>query len=197
MRVKAPATERNRGPILEVLRRVLPPQGLVLEIAAGTGEHAVYFARHLPGLIWQPTDGGLLDSIAAWREWAGLANLRPPLRLDVTELPWPVTRADAVFCANMIHIAPWCACEMLFAGVRDVLPAGAPLVLYGPFFRDDAPTVPSNFAFDADLRARDPAWGVRRLADVERLATDCGFSLQGLTEMPANNLTVTFRRRPG
>lgn len=197
MRRESPATERNRGPILEVLREALPPAGLVLEIAAGTGEHAVHFARHLPRLAWLPTDAGPLESIAAWREWAELPNLLEARRLDVTVHPWPVTRADALFCANMIHIAPWSACESLFAGAGEVLLAGAPLVLYGPFLRDGVPTAPSNLAFDADLRARDPAWGIRRLADVEGVAGQAGFELHSITEMPANNLTVTFRRAPG
>lgn len=192
----APAAERNRGPILEVLREVLPDAGLVLEIASGTGEHAVHFATHLPGLAWQPTEAGSLDSIAAWREWAELPNLLAPLRLDVIERPWFVEQADAIFCANMIHIAPWRVCEALIAGASDTLPGGAPLVLYGPFVRDDIATASSNLAFDADLRARDPEWGIRRLADVERVAGECGFALDSLAEMPANNLTVTFRRRP-
>jgi len=197
MRRKAPATERNRGPILDVLRGVLPARGLVLEIASGTGEHAAYFAEHLPRVTWQPSDAGDLASIAAWREWAGLENLLEPLPLDVTTRPWPLERADALFCANMIHISPWRTCEGLFAGASGLLPPGAPLVLYGPFLRDGAPTAPSNAAFDADLRARDPEWGIRRLADVERVAGECGFAREALTEMPANNLTVTFRRRPG
>lgn len=196
MRQHAPAAERNRAPILAVLRDVLPEDGTVLEIASGTGQHAVYFAEHLPGLRWQPSEAGPLASIAAWREAARLRNLLAPVRLDVAERPWPVARADALFCANMLHIAPWCACRALFAGAREVLAGGAPLVLYGPFVRDDAETAPSNLAFDADLRARDPAWGIRSLADVECVAGECGFVLASLAEMPANNLTVTFRRRP-
>lgn len=195
MRWSAPATERNRGPILEVLRRVLPAAGLVLEIAAGTGEHAVHFARALPELTWQPTDAGSLESIAAWREWAQLPNLAEPVWLNVTQRPWPVSRADALFCANMLHIAPWGATEGLFRGARDVLPVSAPLVLYGPFLRDDVATADSNLAFDARLRARDPQWGIRHLAEVERVAAGHGFELDSLTEMPANNLTVAFRRR--
>lgn len=197
MRSRAPATERNRGPILAVLRDVLPAEGLVLEIASGTGEHAVHFARHLPGPNWQPTDAGPLESIAAWRDWVDLPNLLAPVHLDVTERPWPIARADAIFCANMIHIAPWRACEALLAGAGEALPPGAPLVLYGPFLRDDVPTAPSNLAFDADLRARDPEWGIRRLEEVERVAGTNGFDLQSIAEMPANNLTVTFRRRAG
>jgi len=195
MRRQAPATERNRGPILDVLRQALPPEGLVLEIASGTGEHAVHFAGHLPRLQWQPSDAGPLDSIAAWRRWSQLPNLLEPLPLDVTERPWPVERAGAVFCANMIHISPWRACEGLFAGAGDVLPAGAPLVMYGPFIRDEVPTAASNLAFDADLRARDPEWGIRELGAVERVAASCGFRLEAVTAMPANNVTVTFRRR--
>lgn len=195
MRRKAPATERNRGPILDVLRKVLPPEGLVLEIASGTGEHAVHFAGHLSGLQWQPSDAGPLGSIAEWRRWAQLPNLLEPLPLDVTERPWPLARADAVFCANMIHISPWRACEGLFAGAGDALSAGAPLVIYGPFIRDHVPTAASNLAFDADLRGRDPEWGIRELGAVERVATNCGFGLDAVTEMPANNVMVTFRRR--
>lgn len=196
MRQHAPAAERNRGPILAVLRRVLPAVGEVLEIASGTGQHAAYFAEHLPALRWRPSEAGSLTSIAAWREEMQLPNLLAPVRLDVTARPWPVARADALFCANMLHIAPWSACEALFGGARDVLPAGAPLVLYGPFVRDDVQTAPSNLAFDADLRARNPQWGIRRLADVERVAGESGFFLESLTPMPANNLMVTFRRKP-
>jgi hypothetical protein len=168
----------------------------VLEIASGTGEHAVHFARHLPGLTWQPSDAGPLDSIAAWQAWADLPNLFPPLHLDVTARPWPLDGADALFCANLLHVAPWRVCQELFAGAAHLLPARAPLVIYGPFFRDNTSAAPSNLAFDADLRARDPQWGIRRLEAVERAADQHGFTLEQRQEVPANNLTLVFRRQP-
>ncbi len=195
VRRHAPATERNRAPILEVLRRVLPPQGLVLEVASGTGQHAVAFAQALPGLTWQPSDPdpGLRASTRAWGVSVGVPNLRDPLDLDAAAADWPIERADAVVCINMIHIAPWTAALGLFAGAARLLPAGAPLLLYGPFRRDGRHTAPSNAEFDASLKARNPAWGVRDLGEVERAAT--GFTLAEVVEMPANNLTVLLRRR--
>jgi len=194
-RKHAPATERNRAPILEVLRRVLPPQGLVLEVASGTGQHAVAFAEALPHLTWQPSDPDpeLRASIRGWSVSAGLGNLREPLDLDAAARGWPVERADAVVCINMIHIAPWPAGLGLLNGAARLLPAGAPLLLYGPFLRDGRHTAPSNAAFDDSLKARNPAWGVRDLGEVERAAT--GFTLAEVVEMPANNLTVVLRRR--
>jgi len=191
-RLDAPATGRNREPILAVLRRVLPAEGLVLEVASGTGQHAAWFGAALPGLVWQPTDRDPTHraSIAAWTE--GLPSVRPPLDLDTTRRPWPVQRADAVVCINMIHIAPWAACLGLLEGAAELLPPGAPLVLYGPYKRGGAHTAPSNAAFDADLRARDPTWGVRDLEAVQKAAA--GFVLEEVAEMPANNLTVVFRR---
>ena len=195
MKQHAPATQRNREPILDVLRKVLPETGLVLEIAAGTGEHARYFAEQFPGLEWQPTDTGSLESIAAWRDESGLDNLRPPLHLDVTEGRWPIDHADAVFCANMLHISPWAASEGLFAGAARILPARAPLVIYGPFLRDEVKTAAGNLDFDADLRARNPAWGIRHLNDVRRVAGESGLTLERVEEMPANNLTLVFRRQ--
>ena len=191
-RLDAPATGRNREPILAVLRRVLPAEGLVLEVASGTGQHAAWFGAALPGLVWQPTDRDPTHraSIAAWTE--GLPSVRPPLDLDTTRRPWPVQRADAVVCINMIHIAPWAACLGLLEGAAELLPPGAPLVLYGPYKRGGAHTAPSNAAFDADLRARDPNWGVRDLEAVQEAAA--GFVLEEVVEMPANNLTVVFRR---
>ncbi|MCW2238292.1 class I SAM-dependent methyltransferase [Azospirillum canadense] len=194
-RKHAPATERNRGPILEVLRRVLPPQGLVLEVASGTGQHAVAFAQALPGLIWQPSDPDpdLRASTRAWAVSVGVPNLRDPLDLNAAAADWPIDRADAVVCINMIHIAPWTAALGLFAGAARLLPAGAPLLLYGPFRRDGGHTAPSNAEFDASLKARNPAWGVRDLGEVGRAAT--GFTLSEVVEMPANNLTVLLRRR--
>ena len=196
-RLEAPAAERNKGPILEVLRRVLPASGLVLEVASGTGQHVVHFARHLPGLDWQPSDADprALDSVAAWIAHAGVANIRAPLALDVVNRPWPVREADAVVCINMIHIAPWHAAGALVEGAGGVLPAGGVLFLYGPFRRGGRHTAPGNEAFDADLRARNPEWGVRDLEAVGELAADNGFMLQELVPMPANNLSVVFRRR--
>jgi len=193
-RLDAPATARNREPILTVLRRVLPPAGVVLEIASGTGQHAAFFAAALPGVEWQPSDPDPAHraSVAAWT--AEVPNVRAPLDLDATRHLWPLARADAVLCVNMIHIAPWQACLGLLEGAAGVLPAGAPLVLYGPYRRGGAHTAPSNAAFDADLRARNPAWGVRDLEAVQAAAADAGFALAEVVEMPANNLTVVFRR---
>jgi SAM-dependent methyltransferase len=193
----APAVARNREPILSVLRRVLPAQGTVLEIAGGTGEHAVYFAAALPGLSWQPTDADpiALESITAWRTTAQLPNVKPPLVLDVTSPHWPVERADAVVCVNMIHIAPWRAAEGLVAGAGRVVVPGGVLFLYGPYKEADHHTAPSNEAFDADLRARNPEWGVRDLDDVKALAARYGFDFAERVPMPANNLSVVFRRR--
>lgn len=188
----APAVARNREPLLEVLRDVLPATGLVLEIASGTGEHAAHVAAAMPGLIWQPSDPDAESraSIDAWA--AGRPSIRPALALDATAWPWPIERADAVLCVNMIHIAPWAATLGLMHGAAAVLPSGAPLVLYGPYLRDGVPTAPGNIDFDASLRARNPEWGIRRLEDVAAAAQ--GFTLDRVVEMPANNLTVVFRR---
>lgn len=192
----SPAALRNRGAIAEVLAGVLPARGLVLEIASGTGEHAVAFANAFPALTWQPTDAGAeaLASTAAWQASAGPANLAAPLELDVTTWPWPVTRADAVVCINMIHIAPWAACLGLMAGAAQVLPSEAPLYLYGPMKRGGQHTAPSNAAFDADLRARDPAWGVRDEEEVRAAAAAHGLVFAALVPMPANNVSLVFRR---
>ncbi|HEY8519486.1 MAG TPA: DUF938 domain-containing protein [Gammaproteobacteria bacterium] len=194
--LESPAAERNKQPILEVLERVLPRGGLVLEVASGTGQHVVHFARGLLELSWQPTepDEALRAALERRRAAAGLPNVRAALALDVTRRPWPVTQADAIVCINMIHIAPWEAAEGLLEGAAEVLPAGAPLVLYGPFMIDGRHTAPSNAAFDASLRARNPAWGVRDLRDVRALAERCGFAYAERVAMPANNLTVVFRR---
>lgn len=192
----APATARNRDPILEVLHRVLPPAGLVLEVASGSGEHAVWFAPRLPGLTWQPSDPDSVarQSIEAWRQATAAGNLLPPLDLDVRRWPWPVERAEAVVAINMIHISPWAATEGLVRGATALLPVGAPLVLYGPFRREGRHTAPSNEAFDADLRMRDPSWGVRDLEAVAEAAE--AFDLAEVVAMPANNFTVVLRRRP-
>lgn len=199
MKRYAPATERNREPILRVLQEELPREGLVLEIASGSGEHAVHFARALPDVQWQPSDADAdaRASIEAWRAEAAVGNLLPVVELDAAQgQAWKVTRADAIVCINMIHIAPWRACEGLFAGGARVLEAGAPLILYGPFFREEegVPTAPSNAAFDASLRARNPEWGVRRLVDVARVAEANGFLLARVAELPSNNCSVVFRR---
>ena len=193
----APAASRNRDPILAVLRDLLPQPAHVLEIASGTGEHAVWFSRSLPGLTWQPTDRDeeALNSIAAWREMAGLPNLLPPLRLDVSADMWPVARADVVVAINMIHIAPWPATTGLIAGAGRVLTPGGMLFLYGPFREGGVHTADSNAAFDADLRARDPSWGIRDLDEITALATRQGFLPPERIAMPANNLSVVFRRR--
>jgi len=187
---------RNRGPILDVLKRVLPPAGLVIEIASGSGEHAVFFAKALAGMSWQPTDidAGALASIAAHRAATGAANLLAPLRLDTTAEPWPVAHADAVVCNNMIHISPWAVTEALIRGAARILPTGGILYLYGPYKIDGRHTAPSNEDFDASLRARNPAWGIRDLGEVTDLAARHGFALVETVPMPANNLSVIFRR---
>jgi len=194
----APAVARNRDPILVVLRDVLPAAGMVLEIASGSGEHAVHFAAALPHLAWQPTDPDeqARGSIAAHAGQAKLANLLPPLALDAAAPVWPVTLADAIVSINMIHIAPWRATQGLMAGAARVLPAGAPLYLYGPYRQHGQHTAPSNVAFDESLRARNPAWGVRDLDAVVALAAEHGLTLQRTVAMPANNLSVVFRRNP-
>ena len=195
-RQQAPAAARNRDPILAVLRGVLPEAGTVLEIASGSGEHVLHFARALPGLVFQPSDPNpeARRSIAAWAAESGLANLRPPLALDAAAPSWPLTAADAVLCINMIHISPWAATEGLMRGAAAILPPGAPLYLYGPYRRAGVPTAPSNEAFDRDLRGRDPSWGLRELEAVTNLADAAGFSGPAVTEMPANNLSIVFRR---
>jgi hypothetical protein len=193
----SPAVARNRDPILAVLRRFLPEQGTVLEIASGTGEHAAYFATHLPHLTWQPTDidAEALASIEAHRAAANAPNLRAPLELNVIAPDWPVTRADAVVSINMIHISPWAAAQGLVFGAARLLAAGAPLYLYGPFKENGEHTAPSNAAFDASLRATNPWWGVRDAGEVRALADSNGFDFVERIAMPANNLSLVFRRR--
>lgn len=192
----APATARNREPILAVLREELPESGTVLEVASGTGEHAVHFAQALPHLSWQPSDPSpeARASIAAWREGEGSANLLAPLELDAASDAWPVARADALVCINMVHISPWAATEGLMRGAGRLLPPGAPLILYGPYRRAGFPLEPSNAAFDESLKARDPNWGLRLLEDVAECAGANGLDLARVVEMPANNLTVIFRK---
>jgi SAM-dependent methyltransferase len=192
----AAATERNREPIVEVLRRVLPPAGLVLEVASGTGQHVVFFARAFPALRWQPSDISPphLDSIRAWTRASGVDNVEAPVALDVERMPWPIARADAILNINMIHISPWSAAAALFEGAARALPASGVLFLYGPFMRDGRHTAQSNARFDERLRAEDPRWGVRDLGEVQTLATAAGFGPAEVVAMPANNLSLVFRR---
>jgi SAM-dependent methyltransferase len=191
-----PHVPRNRDPILDVLRRVLPQRGLVLEIASGSGEHAAYFARSLPALTWWPSDPDqtALASAAAHRDDAALPNLLAPLRLDVTAPAWPIERADAIVCCNMIHIAPWTACEGLIAGAARVLRPGGILYLYGPYKIGGAHTAQSNQEFDGYLRSQNPAWGIRDLDEVTALAGHHNIKPIETVAMPANNLSVIFSR---
>ncbi|HQD82673.1 MAG TPA: DUF938 domain-containing protein [Quisquiliibacterium sp.] len=214
-RAFSPAADRNKDPILQVLQRLLPAQACVLEIAAGTGQHAAHFAAHMPGWTWLPTDGdaAALASIAAW--CAGLPNVRPPQRLDLLAArPAPASPSsppsgktddvsahwhgipreiDAIWCANLLHIAPWATCDALMQGAARHLAPGGLLITYGPYCVDGEPVAPSNLAFDADLRRRDPAWGLRRLADVADSAARAGLRLVERIAMPANNLVLVFR----
>jgi hypothetical protein len=196
-RLHAPATQRNRQPILDVLSRVLPGSGTVLELASGTGEHAVWFAQHLRPLVWQPSDADpdMRRSIDAHAHFAGARSIRPALAIDVTSRPWPIESASAAVCVNLLHISPWAATEGVFAGCADLLPAGAPFAIYGPFKRDGQHTAESNARFDSSLRASDPSWGVRDIEDVSVVAERHGFTLEEIAEMPANNLILVFRRQ--
>jgi len=193
----APATERNREPILAILDRVLPRRGIVLEIASGSGEHAQFFGKALGSLTWQPSDPDpdARASIAAWTEASGLANVAAPLALDVTASLWPLDRADAVIAINMVHISPWAATLGLFNGAARVLPARAPLYLYGPYRRIGVELAPSNLSFDRNLRLQNPAWGLRELDAVIDAAETVGFARPEVIEMPANNLSLVFQRR--
>ena len=192
----APATLRNRDAIAAVLADWLPPSGTVLEVASGSGEHAIHFAAAFPHLVWQPSDPDPagLTSIAAWRAEAGLANVAPPLALDAAASDWPVEQADAILCINMVHISPWEATLGLFAGAARLRVPGAPLILYGPYIESDVPTAESNLAFDANLRARDPAWGLRDTDMVKSAARAAGLAFIERRAMPANNLMLLFRR---
>jgi SAM-dependent methyltransferase len=191
----AAATERNRDPILEVLRGVLPPAGLVLEIASGTGQHVAHFAPALPALRWQPSDASPahLESIRAWSAASGADNIAAPLLLDVEREPWPVGQVDAILNINMIHIAPWSAAEALFRGAARLLPTAGVLYLYGPFKRGGQHTAPSNQRFDERLRGEDPRWGVRDVDELAVLATSVGFGPAEMIAMPANNLSLVYR----
>lgn len=192
----APAAERNRRPILDVLRRVLPARGLVVELASGSGQHAAYFAEHLPALRWQPTEASAegLESIGAWAEETARDNLLTPLELDVRWPRWPVLEADALVCINMIHISPWETTEALFRGASAVLTTGSPLITYGPYRLHGHHTAPSNAAFDESLRSRNAGWGVRDIDDLCELAKRTGFKLGERVEMPANNMTLVWLR---
>jgi hypothetical protein len=196
-RRNAPAALRNRDLILAILRLHLPAQGLILEVASGSGQHAVRFGEGLPQHIIQPSDpdADARASIDAWVAASGLTNVGKALALDVTADVWPIAAADAVLCINMIHIAPWQATCGLIAGAARVLSAEAPLYLYGPFKRDGSHTAASNEAFDISLRQENPDWGVRDLGAVAALAASAGFGEPSIIEMPANNLSLIFRRK--
>ena len=192
----APATVRNRDFILDVLRDVLPTTGVILEIASGSGEHVVHFARNFPSLVFQPSDPETeaLLSVAAWVKAARVTNVRAPIVLDASRSPWPIASADGIICINMVHISPWDATVGLIRGAAAILPQGSPLYLYGPYKRKGLATAPSNQAFDRSLRDRNPTWGLRDLDAVAAIAQSVGFSVPTVTEMPANNLSVVFRR---
>ena len=192
----APATLRNRDFILDVLRDVLPTTGVILEIASGSGEHIVHFARisrlsfsNLPIL-----NRDALSSIAAWVKAAGVTNVRAPIALDASHSVWPIASADGIICINMVHISPWEATLGLIKGAAAILPPASPFYLYGPYIREGFATAPSNQAFDRSLRDRNPRWGLRDLEAVAAMAQSVGFSAPVITEMPANNLSVVFRR---
>ena len=197
------AAERNGPPILAQLQRVLPARGLLLEIASGTGQHAAFCSAGLPGWQWQPTDRDAsgFASIAAW--CAGLPRVRPALTLDVLSPGWPGAPAevDALFCANLLHIAPWACTPALMQGAARHLAPGGLLITYGPYLENEreggVPTAPGNIAFDADLQARDPAWGLRRLSDVAAQAHAAGLALRERVALPANNLLLVWGRVAG
>lgn len=197
VRQSAPAALRNRDPILHILTAALPEHGLVLEIASGTGEHITHFAKALPALEWQPSDPNpdARASIRAWTEAAALGNVREPIDLDVRQRPWGVTEIGAIMCINMVHISPWSASEALMAEAGHLLPPNGLLYLYGPYVQADVPTAPGNIAFDADLRHRNPEWGLRDLDAVKALAAASGLVLVEIIAMPANNLSLLFRRK--
>lgn len=192
---KAPAAARNVGPIGDVLKGWLPKSGMVLEIASGTGEHALAFSRRFPSLDWQPSDPDplALGSIGAWQKDGG-ANLHPPLALDVQEAGWPLVSADAILCVNMVHISPWASSLGLLDGAARLLPSGAPLILYGPWLVEGEEPAPSNLAFDAELKARDSEWGLRKLGNFQREAEARGLRYADRADMPSNNLMLRFDR---
>ena len=190
----APAAARNREPIAEVLGEWLPASGLVVEIASGTGEHAAFFAERFPRVEWQPSDANsdALRSIGAWRRQSRLPNLREPLQIDAAAAGWPIDRADAVLNVNMVHISPWASAMGLLDGASKLLPARAPLILYGPWLSADRETAASNLAFDADLKRRNPDWGLRQVEQFAVAANARGFDLAETRDMPANNLMLLF-----
>jgi hypothetical protein len=192
----APATLRNRDFILSVLRDVLPTKGVILEIASGSGEHVVHFARNLRSLVFQPSDRepDALQSVAAWVKATRVTNVRAPVVLDASHSVWPISSADGIICINMVHISPWEATQGLIKGAAAILRSASPLYLYGPYKREGFAMVPSNQAFDRSLRDRNPTWGLRDLEAVAAIAQSVGFSAPVITEMPANNLGVVFRR---
>ena len=196
-RLSSPSALRNRGPISDVLCTVLPESGTVLEIASGSGEHITHFATLFPALSWQPSDPSAeaRASILEWSEAEGVANVLPPLDLDAAGETWPIDHADAIISINMVHISPWQATLGLLKGAGRLLPQGSTLFLYGPYRRQGQPFAPSNEAFDASLRARNPAWGIRLLEDVADAAEQSGLVMTTTVEMPANNLSVVFRRQ--
>ena len=198
------AAERNRQPILQVLQSLLPAHGSALEVASGTGQHIAYFAAALPGWTWQPSDAqsDSFGAITAWCQDAGVPNVRPPLLLDVLATRWPSAKPafampfDLIYCANMLHIAPWACCAALMQGAARHLAPHGRLVTYGPYLEDGVPTAPGNTAFDANLRQRNPAWGIRRLDAVAREAAHAGLRLAARHALPANNLLLVFERQP-
>lgn len=192
----APATLRNREAIAGVLAKELPDEGLILEVASGSGEHAIYFAERFPTLAWQPSDPDpdALASISAYREEYLGQNCQPPVQLDAASSDWPVEHVDAILCINMVHISPWEATTGLFAGAAQRLQNDAPLILYGPYFEAETEPAPSNLAFDESLRSRNPDWGIRSLEELDQLASMHGFARSARHAMPANNLTVVYRR---
>ncbi|KJS12788.1 MAG: SAM-dependent methyltransferase [Hoeflea sp. BRH_c9] len=197
LRLSSPSALRNRGPILDLLRDVLPERGEVLEIASGSGEHIIHFASLLPELTWQPSDPSPVAraSVQEWVRTEGLTNVLTPLDIDTSSENWPIERADAMIAINMVHISPWAATLGLLKGAGRLLPTGGALVLYGPYRRAGEPLVASNEDFDADLRLRNPAWGIRFLEEVASTAEQFGLAMTSVVEMPANNLGVVFRRQ--
>ncbi len=196
-RLSSPAAFHNRIPILEVLRAILPSRGMVLEIASGSGEHVTYFAKQLPALEWQPSDPSpsARASIAAWTTTDRLSNVRSPIDLDASVLPWPVSEVDAILAINMVHNSPWSATQGLMEEAGRLLPSGGVLYLCGPFIQTGVPLAPSNAAFDEGLRQRHVAWGLRTLSDVEDEAARAGLVLKAVSSMPVNNLSLILRRK--
>ena len=196
MKRHAPAASRNSAPIAEVLRKELPQSGRVLEIASGSGEHAIYFAREFPDISWHPSDidAAALASIDAYAQESGLDNLKPAIAVDASQGAVPPGKADAVVCINMVHISPWRASEGLMTNAAKVLGEGAPLILYGPYLEDGVETAPSNLAFDRSLKSRNPEWGLRRVSEIDALAQSQGLTRTARYAMPANNLMLVYRR---